>query len=64
MTMETKIEQLRCGECGESKHYLFIRPNGEVIAECPKCKSQTEIVMSEPKIVLRNNSGMGTLCVY
>jgi len=62
--METEIKQLRCGECGESKHELFQRPNGEIVAECIKCKSQSEIVISKPKIQINNNEGMGTLCVF
>lgn len=62
--METDIKQLRCGGCGGTKHELFIRPNGEIIAECIGCKSQSEIKISEPKIVINNNSGLGTLCVF
>jgi len=58
---ETGLQQLRCGECGETKHNLFIRLNGEIIAECIKCKSQSEIVITEPKIVIKNNAGSGTL---
>jgi hypothetical protein len=64
MAIETGLQQLRCGECGETKHNLFIRRNGEIIAECIKCKSQSEIVITEPKIIIRNNSGNGTLCQF
>jgi len=62
--MEIGIEQLKCGECGEAKHCLYLRLNGEIIAECVKCKSQSEIVIIQPEIKIRNNSGMGTLCVF
>lgn len=62
--METNIEQLKCGECGEENHKIYTRPNGELITECVKCKSQTEIVVTAPKIMLRNNSGSGTLCNF
>ena len=63
--METNLKQLRCGECGEPKHRLFIRENGEIIAECIECKSQTEITIhNKPKIVLSNLSGDGSLCVF
>ena len=59
--METNIQQLKCGECGKEEHKVFQRANGEIITECVCCKSQTEIVISPPKITLRNNSGSGTL---
>ena len=62
--METDIKQLRCGECGGTEHELFIRPNGEIIAQCITCLSQSEIVISKPKICIKNNSGKGTLCVF
>jgi len=62
--MELKLEELKCGQCGEHKHYLYLRDNGEIITECINCKSQSEIVISEPKIKIRNNSGLGTLCVF
>ena len=61
--METNIQQLKCGECGEEKHKIYQRENGEIITECIKCKSQTEIVITEPKIITRNNFGSGSLCV-
>jgi hypothetical protein len=41
--METNIKQLRCGECGESRHEIYQRESGEIITECIKCKSQSEI---------------------
>ena len=64
MAIETNLQQLRCGECGEVKHNLFIRPNGEIIAECTKCKSQSEIIFTKPKIEIRNYAGGGTLCIF
>lgn len=62
--METNLKQLQCGECGEAKHNVYQRPNGELITECTKCKSQTEIVVTEPKIKLQNLNGSGTLCAF
>jgi NAD-dependent SIR2 family protein deacetylase len=62
--METDIKQLRCGECGETKHELYIRANGEIIAECCKCKSQSEIIINKPEIIIHHNAGNGTLCVF
>ncbi len=61
--METNIQQLKCGGCGEEKHKIYRRQNGEIIAECIKCKSQTEIVITVPNIVTKNVSGGGSLCV-
>ncbi len=62
--METKIEQLVCGECGESKHLLYIRSTGEIITECISCRSQSEITVTKPEILIDNLSGSGTLCVF
>lgn len=62
--METNIEQLKCGQCGGENHKVYTRPNGELITECCNCKSQTEIVITQPKIILRNISGGGTLCNF
>jgi hypothetical protein len=63
--METDIKQLRCGACGEKMHELYLRPTGEIITECIKCHSQSIIfIYNEPKIVIKNNSGDGTLCVF
>ena len=61
--METNIQQLKCGGCGEEKHKIYRRQNGEIITECVECKSQTEIVVTEPKIITGNVSGDGSLCV-
>jgi uncharacterized Zn finger protein len=62
--METNLEQLKCGNCGEKKHLLFIRPNGEILAECTKCGNVSEIVVTKPKIEIRNVKGDGTLAKY
>lgn len=64
MAIETGLQQLRCGECGETKHNLFVRPNGEIITECTKCNSQSEIVITKPEIQIKNNAGNGTLCQF
>jgi Zn ribbon nucleic-acid-binding protein len=53
--------QLKCGQCANANHIVYQRRNGEVIIECVKCKSSTEIVLSA-KLELRNNNGPGTLC--
>ena len=60
--MEVDLKLLRCGECGNKDHELYIRPNGEIIAQCIKCLSQSEIKVTEPKIIISNVSGNGTLC--
>jgi len=62
--METKLEQLGCGQCGCYYHKLYKRTNGEIVVECRDCKSTSEIVVTQPVINIRNNSGLGTLCVY
>lgn len=60
--METNLEQLECGQCGTKKHFVYQRENGEIILECIKCRSTSEIKITQPKIVIRNVSGLGTIC--
>lgn len=62
--METNLSQLSCGNCGADQHILYMRLNGELIAECHQCKSKTEIITNNPKIILRNIEGLGTLCIF
>lgn len=62
--METNLQQLKCGQCSEEKHLLYLRQNGEIIAECIKCKSTSEIVVTKPKIVIGHVDGDGGLCVF
>jgi len=62
--MKTEIEQLKCGGCGEEKHLLYQRENGEIIAECIKCQSTSQIIVTQPEIKIYNNSGQGTLCIF
>lgn len=62
--METNVKRLRCGECDEEKHLLYVRQNGEILTECTKCGSISEIVVTNPEIIINNISGSGTLCVF
>ncbi len=60
--MEANLEQLKCGQCGTEKHLVYQRPNGEMLLECIMCGSTSEIKLTQPKIVIRNVSGLGTIC--
>jgi len=60
--METKLEQLKCGHCGNGKHLVYQGQNGEILLECIKCGSISEIKITTPKIVIRNVLGLGTIC--
>ena len=62
--MEEDLKKLRCGQCSQSKHEMYLRPNQEVIAVCTECKSASEIKTTNPKVVINHLSGDGTLCVY
>lgn len=62
--METEIKQLHCGQCGEARHLVYERSNGEIIVECIACKSSSEIVITKPEIRINNNSGLGTICHF
>lgn len=60
--METNLEQLKCGQCGTGKHLVYLRSNGEILLECIECGSTSEIKITQPKIIIRNASGPGTIC--
>lgn len=62
--METGLKQLKCGQCAETKHELYLRQNGEIIVECIKCKSRSEIKVTKPKVVIGHVEGDGTICVF
>ena len=64
MKIEAKLEPLKCGQCGEGKHLLYIRQNGEILVGCIKCGNVSEITIQEPEIIINNVSGNGTLCVF
>ena len=60
--MEVHLKKLICGECGEEKHLLFQRSNGEILVKCIKCKNVSDIKITKPKIVIGNVLGLGILC--
>jgi len=60
--METNINKLVCGHCGTENHLAYIRQNGEILLECTKCGSTSEVVITSPIIVIRNLIGLGTIC--
>lgn len=62
--MITRLKQLKCGQCGQELHRLYLYPSGEVVAECIDCESQSIIEVTEPKIQIANLAGLGTLCVF
>ena len=62
--MEINLEQLKCSCCCNEQHLVYQRKNGEILFECIKCKSVSEIRINKPKIVIRNVSGMGTICSF
>ncbi len=62
--METGLKELKCGQCGNVKHELYLCRNGEILAKCTECKSVSRIALHQPAIEIKNESGMGTLCVF
>lgn len=62
--MIINLEELRCGQCGEKKHELYLRPNSEIVVECISCKSRSEITVTHPKIVIGHLEGDGMICVF
>lgn len=62
--MEVDIQQFRCGSCGEKKHELYIKPTGEVLVECIKCRNVSIISITEPKLKIENHRGDGCIAVF
>jgi uncharacterized Zn finger protein len=62
--MGENLKKLRCGECGETPHELFQRETGEIIVKCIKCKSESIIYTSQPRLIVDNYGGSGTICHF
>ena len=60
--MKTKEYKLTCGQCGNEKHLVYKRENGEILLECVMCNSVSLITIINPIIVIKNESGLGTIC--
>ena len=60
--MENNLKQLKCGQCGTEKHLVYQRSNGEILLECIECGSISEIIITQPKIIIKNVAGFGTIC--
>jgi transcription elongation factor Elf1 len=61
------MSRLRCGNCGHDKVIIFTNNKGRVIAECDKCKAQTEIKISDPQISFefpKDVDSKGILCKF
>jgi hypothetical protein len=58
--METNLNQLRCGQCGETKLSLYLRTNSEVLAECIRCNSVGAIFCLKREIEIKKLSVFGT----
>ena len=61
---DSNLKRLRCGDCEEKKHTLFLDKKGNVIAKCTKCDSESIITIVKPKITIENRAGGGTLCNF
>ena len=48
--METGLEKMRCGNCGESAVDIYSDSKHKTIIECCNCKNTTELVVKQPKI--------------
>lgn len=57
------MEKMICGSCGKSKHKLFRNDVG-IIAKCVNCKSESIITIKNPKLIIDNYKGDGTICVF
>lgn len=61
------MKKMRCGNCGESTHYLYqCEKKNAIIVKCLSCKNKSEISLSEkPKIEVKWVKGsVGILAVF
>lgn len=61
--MATNLKELKCGECGDELHRLYLKENGAIMVECVACLCKTDIDITPAKIQLIPNEGLGVLCV-
>lgn len=60
--MEKNINyKLKCGQCENDKHLIYQLPNKEILIECIKCGSVSELILLKPEIIIRNFEGLGTI---
>jgi hypothetical protein len=64
--METTKRQLKCGNCGNEKHTLYLIEEREsILAKCVKCNNLSEITVVAPKIQIDWVDGSdGILAVF
>ena len=65
--MYEKLEKYKCGGCGNDNYNIYKEEdsNTRIITECTKCKSQTEITVTQPKIELNwGESGDGIMAIF
>ena len=56
-------KKMKCGSCGNDKHTIYLKGNGNVIVKCTQCKNQSEIKPVPVELAIINHKGDGCICV-
>lgn len=65
--MYEKLEKYKCGGCGNDQYEIFKEQDSQtrLITECTQCGSQTEIIVTQPKIEIKwGESGSGIMAIF
>ena len=65
--MYENLQKYKCGGCGNEAYYLYQEKENRqiIIAECTKCKSQTEVTIRPAEIELKwGKNGDGKMSIY
>lgn len=60
--METNLDRMACGQCGELKHILYIDQDKNLHIECSRCGNVSKVTVTTPEIKIRNEVGIGVIC--
>ena len=64
--MVENLKKASCGNCGNSTFEIYIERENEqkITAECTKCQSTSDIIVSQPKIQIEfGENSKGRLCI-
>ena len=63
-TKKMAKKKMKCGSCGNDKHVLYIKDNGNVIVKCTQCENQSVIKPRPAELTINNHKGDGCICVF
>lgn len=62
------MKRMRCGSCGEDRHYLYADKGHfptRLVAECVNCGNESDIVLAEPHLELKSrDKSLGCITIF